>query len=194
MTIQLPGVLLGSKSLIKSAQNTGAAQAVAAATATLITGTAIQIPDGGLKPGTLYKARIALTKTAAGTASSALVVGIVPPGEALSAANVDTILSFTKPAGTAAADEGVVDVEVLFTAIGATEEGAARGEFVLAHNLAATGHAQVPVVALAVVDATLATATEDLGGGYIVVMLTTGASDAITVNLASAELQLPAAA
>lgn len=194
MTQVLPGVQLGTSSLVKKAQNTGAAQALVAATATILTGSAIEIPDGGLVPGAVYKAHFAMTKTAAGTATSAFAVGVIPPGEALLAANVDTILSFTKPAGTAAIDEGVVDVEVLITAIGGAEEGAARGEFVLTHNLAATGHAQVPVVALAGVDATLATVTENLGGGYIVLLATTGAADAITVNLASAELILPAAA
>ena len=55
------------------------------------------------------------------------------------------------------------------------------------HNLAATGHATIPCVAVNTTSSTfnLSTAT------YVGVCITTGASDAITINQVSAELLNP---
>lgn len=195
MTIKLPGVLMGTDkgTLLKASQ--ASAQALTAATAAILAGTLIQLPDAGLVVGAKYKARFTIDKTGAGVATSAYVVGVIPPGDAATAANVDTLLSFTKPGGSAAADVGVVEIELAVLAIGpAAEDGSVVGTFRLTHNLASTGHATVPCVAIAGADATTATITAGLGGGYICVKATTGADDVSNVTMAEATLELPAAA
>lgn len=189
MTIGLPGVLSQYPAARKYTNYSVSAQAPVAATRTLIAGTDIEIPQAGLKVGAKYKMKLAMTKTAAGTATSTFDVAIVQAGNTLAIANAVAINSFTKPAGTAAADEAVVEIEVTITAISDTV-GTAMGEFELRHNLAATGHAQIPVVVVNSAGTALDTKVE--ASAYIVACITTGAADAITISSASAELVLPA--
>lgn len=159
--------------------SSGAAQTPAAATRTYITGTALSIPKTGLQVGTRARFRFNMTKTAAGTATSTIDVALGTAGTTADAA----VLSFTKPAGTAVADEAYCEVEVIVQSIGAS--GVLVGEFTLGHNLSATGHAQIPFVA---VNAT-SSATDLTRDSLIMgVCLTSGAADAITVTLVDAEM------
>lgn len=184
MTILLPGSRssLAPRAGGESVKNYSTAQqAFTAATKTYVTGSQVQIPDGGLKVGSKIRFKLNLAKTAAGVATSLfeLVIGT------LGTIADTTRASFTKPAGTAAADEGVVTIEAVVRSISAT--GTIAAEFVLVHNLAATGHAQVPVVAISSVPA--AFDTRALGGQYIGLCLTTGAADVATTEVVEAVLE-----
>lgn len=180
MTILLPG------SVQQSAPGAGltvrnysvAQQAVVAATRTYITGSQLAIPAGGLKVGSKIRFRLNMAKTAAGTAASTFDICFGTAGTTADTARV----SFAKPAGTAAADEGFVTVEATVRSVSAT--GVVVGEFVLVHNLAATGHAVIPCVVVATVSA----AFDNTLPTYVGLCVTTGAADAITIEQVSAEL------
>lgn len=153
-------------------------QAIVAATRTYITGSQLAIPDGRLKVGSKIRFRFNMAKTAAGTATSTFDICFGTAGTTADTARV----SFTKPAGTAAADEGWVTVEATVRSVGAT--GVVVGEFVLVHNLAATGHAQIPCVVVNTISAAF-----DVGAAtFVGLCITSGASDAITIEQVSAEL------
>jgi hypothetical protein len=154
-----------------------AAQSPAAATRTYITGSNIPIPAGGLQAGTIFRWKFDLTKTGAGTALSTFDIAFGTAGTTADTARV----SFTKPAGTAVADEGTVEITCVIRSIGAT--GVAVGQFHMTHNLAATGHAVIPCVDVNTVSAGFdMTALTNIG-----VCVTSGAADAITIQLCTAE-------
>lgn len=177
MTILIPGVDRGAK--VRVFNRSTASQAITAATRTVIVGSALAVPVDGLKAGALLRWRLNATKTAAGTATSTFDIAFGTAGTTADTARV----SFTKPAGTAAADEAFIDVEAVVRSVSAT--GVVVGLFKLAHNLAATGHAQIP----AVVVSTVSSAFDNSGAGLIATLcLTSGASDAITIEQISAEL------
>lgn len=150
------------------------AQAIAAATRTYIAGSALAVPVGKLQVGSCFSWALNITKTAAGVAASTYDVAIGTTGTVADTAR----LSFAKPAGTAAVDEGVVEIMVTIRSIGAN--GVAVGEFSLIHNLAATGHAAVPCVCVNTVSGAFDTTVAGLVLG---VCLTSGAADAITVQM-----------
>lgn len=155
-----------------------AQQAITAATRTYITGSQLAIPDGGLKVGAKIRFRFNMAKTAAGTAASTFDICFGTAGTTADTARV----SFTKPAGTAVADEGFVTVEATVRSVSAT--GVVVGEFALVHNLAATGHAVIPCVTVATVSAAFDTTAPT----FIGLCITSGAADAITIEQVSAEL------
>jgi hypothetical protein len=185
MTILIPGVYEG-KGALNEATPPVVAQVLTAATRTLIAGTLVKAPAGGLKVGSRLKFRASITKTAAGTAASTYDIGFGTVSTGL-AATATARVSFTKPAGDATADEGVIEVEAIVRAVSATV-GVVQGQFELRHNLAATGHATVPVVVLSTTSASFDNSAEEL---YIGLYATTGAADAITVTQASGEIATP---
>lgn len=180
MTELIPGVQLSTPSpgnlSVKNQSQTQ--QAVVATTRTYLAGSALKIP-GGLKVGTKFRWRFNMAKTGAGLATSALAVAV---GAAGTTADTDRV-SFTKPAGTAVADEGVVTVDCVVRAVSATL-GKFVGELVLVHNLAATGHATIPVVVVNTISGNFDNTANDL---YVGLTLTTGAADAITIEYLEAE-------
>lgn len=180
MTEILPGVQMsltppGSLSVKNQSQTQ---QAIAAATRTYLTGSALKIP-GGLKVGTKFRWRFNMAKTGAGTATSTFDIAVGAAGTTADTARV----SFTKPVGTAVADEAVVTIDAVCRAVSNTA-GVLVGEFVLVHNLAATGHATIPVVVVNTISANFDNDNNDL---YVGVCLTSGAADAITVEWLEAE-------
>lgn len=155
-----------------------AAQAPAAATRTYIAGSNIAIPAGALQVGTCFRWTFNVTKTAAGTAASTYDIAFGTAGTTSDTARV----SFAKPAGTAAADEGTVVITAVCRGpVGAS--GIVAGTFNLTHNLAATGHAVIPSVNVVTVSSAFDITTPTNIG----VCITSGASDAITIQLALAE-------
>ena len=177
MTILLPGSQSGSGVRVKN--SSAVAQTPAAATRTYLAGSALKVPRGGLKVGDTFRWVFNMTKTAAGTATSTIDIAVGTAGTTADTARV----SFTKPAGTAAIDEARVVVEAVVQSVSAT--GVVVGILNLTHNLAATGHAQVPSVNLTTVSAGFDNDDEEL---YFGLCLTSGASDAITINVVTAEL------
>lgn len=185
MSLILPGSYQGSGAVVV-ADAPIAAQVLVAATRTLVAGTLVKAPPGGLKVGSKLRFKLAMTKTAAGTAASTFDIGFGTVESGV-AATATARVSFTKPAGTAAVDEGIVEVEATVRAVGATT-GVVQGEFELSHNLENTGHAVTPSVVLATTSAAFDNTPEEL---YIGLYATTGAADAITVTQASGELYVP---
>lgn len=155
-----------------------AAQAPAAATRTYITGSAIgPFTAGTIQVGTVLKWAFDMTKTAAGSATSTIDIAVGTTGTTADAA----VVSFVKPAGTAAADQGWVEVTAVVKTIGAT--GVLLGNFRLGHNLAATGHAVIPYVSVLTTSGSVNLTTPTFVG----LCITTGAADAITINQVDAQ-------
>lgn len=178
MTLPLfPGSLGGQGNVVRNAST--AAQVVAAATLTYISGSALRVPPGGLKVGSKIRFKFSMTKTAAGTATSTIAIVVGTAGTTADTARV----SFTKPAGTAAIDEALVIVEAVVRSVSAT--GVIVGELVLVHGLENTGHAVIPVVCLNTVSAGFDNSGDELVVGLVI---TTGAADAITIQMVDAEL------
>lgn len=154
-------------------------QAPVAATRTYITGSNIAIPAGALQVGTLLRWTFTMTKTAAGTAASTFDIAFGTAGTTADTARV----SFTKPAGTAAGDEGRVVIEAICRGpVGAA--GVVVGHFCLTHNLSATGHAVIPCVDVTIISSAFDVTTPTNVG----VCITSGASDAITIQSCIAEV------
>lgn len=164
---------------LSNSSTAAVAQAPAAATRTYITGSNIAVPAGKLQIGTMFMWRVSLTKTAAGTAASTFGVAV---GTAGTTADTDR-LTFTKPAGTAAVDEGLV--EIMVTCRGPlSASGVFVGEFRMTHNLASTGHMTIPGACVNTISAGFDVTVPDLIVGLTI---TTGASDAITIQVVQAE-------
>jgi hypothetical protein len=154
-------------------------QVVPAATRTYLTGTKIAVPPGKLRVGTMFRWTVTITKTAAGTAASTYDIAVGVAGTTADTARV----SFTKPAGTAAVDEGKVVIEAIVRSIGVA--GVMVGEFTLVHNLATTGHATRACVLLNALSAGFDTTVANL---FVGLCLRTGAADAITTKLVLTEV------
>lgn len=155
------------------------AQTPAATTRTYITGSAISVPSAGLNVGSKLSWKFNMTKTAAGTAVSTFDICVGTAGTTADTAR----LSFTKPGGSAAVDEGFVIIEAVVKGpISAT--GVIAAEFVMYHNLASTGHMIIPVSCSHVDSSAFDLTTANL---IIGICITTGSSDAITINQVSAQ-------
>src|SRR3989304_3965175 len=120
-----------------------------------------------------------MTKTAAGTAASTYDIAVGPAGTTADTARV----SFTKPAGTAAADQGTIIIMAICRGP-LSASGVFAGDFSLTHNLSATGHAVIPCVNVSTISGAFDVTTANLIVG---VCITSGASDAITIQMVQAE-------
>jgi hypothetical protein len=156
-----------------------AAQTPAAATRTYITGSKITVPTGKLQIGTMFRWTFDMTKTAAGTASSTFDICVGTAGTTADTARV----SFTKPAGTAAVDCGRVVIDCVCRGP-LSGSGVFAGHFNMTHNLSATGHATIPVVDVTTISGAFDVTVANL---FVGVCITSGASDAITIDQCKAE-------
>jgi len=155
-----------------------ASQAPAATTRTYITGSSIAVPPSKLQVGSCFQWKFHMTKTGAGTATSTIDIAVGTAGTTADTARV----SFTKPAGTAAIDDGLVTVDAIVRTIGAT--GVMVGLFTLVHNLQITGHAIIPCVVVNTISSGFDMTVANLIVGLCI---TTGASDAITIQMVTAQ-------
>ncbi len=154
-------------------------QAPAATTRTYIAGTALTMPTNKMQIGTCFRWKFNMTKTAAGNAASTFDICFGTAGTTADTARV----SFTKPAGTAAIDEATVEITAICRGP-LSASGIVVGQFTLTHNLASTGHATIPCVSVNTVSAGFDVTTANLIAG---VCITSGASDAITIQMVQAE-------
>lgn len=152
-----------------------AGQTPSATTRTVITGSGLTITAGQIQVGTIIHWQFDMTKTGAGTASSTIDIAFGTTGTTSDTAQV----SFTKPAGTAVIDEGTVIIEAIVKTN--SSSGVVLGNFTMTHNLAATGHMTIPVASVENTSSTFNTTTPT----NIELCITTGASDAITINQCS---------
>jgi hypothetical protein len=154
-------------------------QAPAATTRTYLTGSSLSIPTGKLQIGTCFRWTMSVTKTGAGTALSTYDICVGTAGTTADTARV----SFTKPAGTAAVDEGTIVINCICRGP-LSGSGIFVGQFTMTHNLSATGHATIPCVAVNTVSGAFDVTVANLIVG---VCVTSGASDALTFQLVQAE-------
>jgi hypothetical protein len=184
MATLLPGVQMVGDPAGNIARNYAiAAQTPAAATRTQIAGTLLKVPPGGLKVGTKIAFKFNMTKTAAGTATSTFDISFGTLGTVADTARV----SFTKPAGTAVADEAIVTIEAVVRSLSAT--GVVVGLFSMDHGLDITGHAIINPVVLKTVSSGFDNRGEDI---YVALNITSGASDAITIDMVESSITRPA--
>jgi hypothetical protein len=152
-------------------------QSITAATRTYIVGSNVILGSQGLQVGSSFRWVFNIVKTGAGIAASTFDIAFGTLGTTGDLARV----SFTKPAGTAAADTGKITIECVIRTIGAT--GVATGDFSMTHNLAATGHAVIPCVNVSTTSAGFDMTTVTNVG----VCATTGTGDVITIPLVKTE-------
>lgn len=156
-----------------------ASQAPAATTRTYLTGSAIAAPVGKFQIGTLLRWTFDMTKTGAGTATSTIDVCFGTAGTTADTARA----SFTKPAGTAVIDCGKVVIEAIIRGP-LTSSCIVSGTMTMIHNLQITGHMVIPCCCVNVQSSGFDITTASLIAG---VCLTSGASDAITIQQVLAE-------
>lgn len=188
-TIELPGVNMTSPGGANSRITNYAvsAQAPVASTETVVSGSQIVLPAGGLKVGTRLRWKLAVVKTAAGTGAStfkiksntSIVVAVGTTGGAA------TMASLVAPTETAAIDEGVYVIEAVITAVSAAA-GTLTAELALTHALSATGLANGTGAVVAVAATTIDTSNDVLSVGL---SITTGASEALTIHYCTAEAE-----
>lgn len=164
----------------KDQHNASTANQTGFNTDTYLAGSNVVIPQGKIKVGTKYRCKFNIVKTNAGTAAPVITVRV---GTAATTADTSRAV-MTFAAQTAVVDEGVVEIECVFRASGATAVIQALGT--LGHRLATTG---------------LSTANHstaiNTGGAFDVtganlkigVSVNGGASASWTVSLVSAELE-----
>src|SRR6266567_3857228 len=158
------------------------AQTPAATVRTYVTGSAIAVPTGKLRIGTFFKWQFDITKTAAGSAASTFDIAFGTAGTTADTARV----SFTKPAGTAAADVGIVWITAVVRGP-LSASGIVSGNFNLDHVGGATGllgHCAEPNICVNQVSGPFDVTVASLIVG---ICITTGAADAITIQQVIAE-------
>lgn len=149
---------------------------------TYLTGSNVLIPNGRLKPGTVYRLKMYMSKTGAGIASPIVTVRM---GTAGTVADTSRLV-ITFAAQTAVADEGFIEIYLTFRSYGSGTATVIQGSGLLNHRLAATG--------LSTSNASSITATSSGFDGttantYIGCSLNAGSSAAWTVTQVQAELQ-----
>lgn len=160
-----------------------AAQTPTAATLTQLSGSSIAVPSGLLRIGTIFKWKFDITKTGAGTATSAYHVRI---GTANSTADT-AILTFTKPLGSGVIDTGIIQIDAVVRGP-LTASCILAGMFELRHNLATTGHNVTPATATPAYSFVVSSAFDaTVANLFVSLSCTTGASDAITTQIMIAE-------
>ncbi len=170
--------LIQVQTLLQLSNYSVASQAPAAATRTYIIGSAIAIPVGKLRIGTILRWSFDMTKTAAGIAASTIDIAFGTAGSTADTAR----LSFAKPLGTAVIDCGNVIVEAIVRGP-LSASGVVVGHMTVTHNLAATGHMTIPIADVTIVSGAFDVTTPTFVG----LCITTGASDAITIQMVQAD-------
>lgn len=155
---------------------TTSAQTPTAGTRTYVLGTSL--PAGKLLAGTFYKWTIAMSKTAAGVGTTVWDICFGTNGTTADTARC----SFTGPIETAAIDTAIVEIDALVRSVSAT--GTVEADLRIASNLVTTGFKNFAgLVTSATFDTTVV-------GTIAGVCITPGASDVITIQLATAQAYL----
>lgn len=137
------------------------------------------MPASKLAIGSIFVWQFDMTKTAAGTAASTFDICVGTAGTTADTARV----SFTKSAGTANVDTAYVTITAVCRGP-LSASGIFSGAFQLTHSGGAFGHAVTPNLNGTVVSGAFDVTVANLIVG---VCITTGASDAITIQQVIAE-------
>jgi hypothetical protein len=181
---ELRGAAAGVQGGLRIRNGSVAQQAFTAATIAYFTGSALAIPQGAyLRAGSRFHWKWNMHKTAAGVATSTIAIVFGTLG---TAAGDTARVSFTKPAGTGVEDEAWCEIHATVRNL-SDSAGVVVGTFTMGHNLAATGHAQIPFVAITTISAGFDNKVDGLIVGLV---MTTGAADVVTVEQMQAEAEL----
>lgn len=157
-------------------------QAVAAATLTLIAGTLVGAPALNMVPGTTIRWNIIGVAAALGTATNTIAVRAGPLGTVSDPA----IATFTTTAGTAAASDFKITIDLAVRVVGAAAQTAA--ECTIINSAAAAGFIGA---ATNVLSGTMANFSSLTVPFYMHVAMTTGATKTATIKVANVELITP---
>jgi lysophospholipase L1-like esterase len=164
------------------ANATGTAQGPGFATDTYLAGSACLIPAGRLKPGTAYRCRLYVSKTAAGVATPIVTVRTGTSGAGAVGDTARAVLTFL--AQTGVGDSGYIDVDVVFNSVGTGTAAVLQAAGVIDHVNGSTG--------LVNTQSSVATGTssgfDSSTATVLGLSLNAGASAAWTVQLVRAEL------
>lgn len=144
---------------------------------TLVNGTVLDATN--MRVGTMFKWRIAMSKTAAGVAAQTFDVRF---GTAGTTADTARLTGYTTGTQTAVADVAEVELDVTIRSISAS--GTAHGLFELVHNLAATGFAPTPNVVMQATSGAFDTTLANLRAS---ISTTPGAAAVTTIHQVEAE-------
>jgi len=156
-----------------------AAQTPTAATRTYIIGSAISV--GKLAVGAVFRWRFNMTKTAAGVAASTIDIAFGTAGTTADTARV----SFTKPAGVAAIDEALVEIECIIRSINVST-GVAVGELTMVVNNTGGAGGHLANLKWNLVLNTVSANFDTVAPTFVGLCITTGAADAITIQQVTA--------
>jgi hypothetical protein len=158
-------------------------QAISAATLTLITGSLIQVPPQGFQVGAKFRWKLRCSKTAAGVAARNFFIRIGTAGT-----TADGIVAqFTSGTPTGAVDRADIEIEMTIRTLGASATATAHQT--LNHDLDATGFVNK---AGEVIAGSMSAFNSTTAKQFIGLSLTTGASEAITVQSCGVECINPA--
>lgn len=146
---------------------------------TYLAGSACAIPQGKIQVGTKYRCRFSVSKTAAGSAAPDIHVKVGTAGTTADTSRA----TITMALQTAVADNGFVDVEVIFRVAGAS--AVLQSLAIIDHRLAATGLSTSNTDSQTIVSAAFDATPANLKIG---VAVNVGASSNWTLQLVSAEL------
>lgn len=147
-------------------------QSLTAATDTVVNNSSISAVN--MKVGCILRWTLDMDKTAAGTAAQTFAVAFGTAGTTADTIRVGTASAFTSGTSTAVAD--VAHVEVLVTIRTVSATGTCHGEFMLLHNLSATGFALIPTVLIQQTPASFDMTT----AGLLATLRTTAGASAVT--------------
>jgi hypothetical protein len=157
-------------------------QVVGGSTTALLTGSTLALPLNRLKPGTILKWIVTMTKTAAGTAAMTFDVRFGTNG---STADIVRLGPYSSGAQTATADTAEVEIRAVVRGpIGSA--CVVHGQFELGHNLAASGFAPTAEVVL---ESTSAAFDITPAGTKASVVLVSGTSHSFTVKQVIASIE-----
>lgn len=149
------------------------------ATDTYLAGSGVTIPAGKIKVGTKYRCKFNVVKTGAGLAAPVISVRLGTLGTTGDTART----TLTYAAQTAVIDEGEIEVEVVFRAVGAAGVIQAIGN--LAHRLVTTG---LNVTAVFTSVKNTSAAFDSTTPTKIGLSVNAGSSAAWTIDLVEAEV------
>jgi hypothetical protein len=163
-----------------------AAQGAGFAADTYLTGSYVKIPattgKGAVKAQSQYRAKFAVTKTAAGTATPIITLRVGTAGTTADSSRG----TLTFPAQTAVIDTGLFEVFATFRTVGSGTSATIICTGTLVHSLAATGFSTIAAPAvIATVSGGFDSTVASLGIGLSV---NGGTSAAWTVQIVQAEL------
>lgn len=163
-----------------SLQTGSVADQVISATTAYVTGSALAVPVGKLRIGTVLRWRLIASKSAAGSTAGCVV--IVKLGT-LGTTGDTSVLTFTLGTPTAAADVAFFDVEVMVRGP-LTASCILQGSLRMDHNLAATGFSTLPDECQTKASSAFDVTTANLIAGLVI---TTTSLSVWTVTSVSAE-------